>query len=94
MASSLPRPTTCLDLRGTPCPLNFIRSRLALEALEPGAWLQVDLDGGEPELMVAEGLRQAGHRVQRVEMEQPPRSSDASSPAPAAVRLLVRRHGA
>ena len=38
-----------LDLRGTACPVNFIRTRLALETIEPGAWLQVDLDAGEPE---------------------------------------------
>lgn len=56
-------PLARLDLRGTPCPLNFIRSRLALEKLPPGGWLQVDLDGGEPEQMVAEGLSGAGHAV-------------------------------
>ena len=54
-----------LDLCGTPCPLNFIRSKLALERIEPGQWLQVDLDAGEPEQMVASGLREAGHRVER-----------------------------
>ena len=31
-------------------------------------WLQVDLDAGEPEQMVAEGLRQAGHRVELVQV--------------------------
>jgi TusA-related sulfurtransferase len=85
-----PTPARCLDLRGTPCPLNFIRSRLALEALAPGEWLQVDLDAGEPDRMVAEGLRQAGHRVDRMEAAPSPRSAVAG----AAVRLLVRRHGA
>lgn len=85
-----PIPSTCLDLRGTPCPLNFIRSRLALEALEPGAWLQVDLDAGEPEQMVAEGLRQAGHRVERMDTE--PSSAPEARQSPG-VRLLVRRHG-
>ena len=70
-----------LDLRGTPCPLNFIRSKLALEKLEPGAWLQVDLDAGEPEQMVAGGLRSEGHLV---ELEPLP---------PAAVRLRIRRDG-
>lgn len=85
-----PIPSTCLDLRGTPCPLNFIRSRLALEALEPGAWLQLDLDAGEPEETVAEGLRQAGHRVERVQTE--PQASPEAVQSPG-VRLLVRRHG-
>ena len=71
-----------LDLRGTPCPINFIRSRLALEPLAPGAILQIDLDCGEPEEMVVAGLRQAGHGVQ----VETPEGADAGW-----VRLLVRR---
>jgi TusA-related sulfurtransferase len=70
-----------LDLRGTPCPLNFIRSKLALEKIDPGAWLQVDLDAGEPEQLVASGLREAGHQVQLQPL------------APGAVRLLIQRLG-
>jgi TusA-related sulfurtransferase len=46
-----------LNLRGTPCPLNFIRTKLALEKLAPGGSLTVDLDGGEPDLLVSEGLQ-------------------------------------
>ncbi len=56
-----------LDLRGTPCPLNFIRCRLALKKLESRATLKVDLDKGEPELMVISGLRKAGHQVEILE---------------------------
>ena len=52
-----------LDLRGTPCPLNFIRCKLALESLQAGDQLQVQLDRGEPEAMVIPGLQDAGHRV-------------------------------
>ena len=74
-------PTAQLDLRGTPCPLNFIRSKLALEKIDPGAWLQVDLDTGEPEQLVAAGLREAGHRVELETLD-----SDA-------VRLLIQRLG-
>jgi len=70
-----------LDLRGTPCPLNFIRSKLALEKLEPGAWLQVDLDAGEPEEMVASGLREAGHHVDLQPLE------------PGVMRLLICNGG-
>ena len=72
---------TQLDLRGTPCPLNFIRTKLALEKLSPGEWLQVDLDAGEPEQMVASGLREAGHRVGLESLEA------------GAVRLLICRCG-
>ena len=53
-----------LDLRGTPCPVNFIRCRLALEAFQPGDVLKVQLDRGEPEEMVIPGLRDAGHQVE------------------------------
>ena len=48
MSTAGPDPSAQLNLRGTPCPLNFIRSKLALEKLALGAWLQVDLDAGEP----------------------------------------------
>jgi TusA-related sulfurtransferase len=74
-----------LDLRGTTCPVNFIRARLALETLPTGAWLQIDLDGGEPEQMVAEGLRSEGHTVELV-VPSPFVPGDG-------VRLLVRRDG-
>lgn len=77
------QPTLQLDLRGTPCPLNFIRAKLALEQLPAGAVLQVDLDAGEPEQMVAEGLRQAGHAVRCLPHPQ----------APATVRLRIEPHG-
>ena len=53
-----------LDLRGTPCPVNFIRCKLALEALQSGDQLVVQLDRGEPEEMVIPGLTRDGHQVQ------------------------------
>ncbi len=77
---------TELDLRGTPCPLNFIRARLALEKLPPGGRLQIDLDPGEPVQMVGEGLRGEGHAVQQV-LPSPFAAGDG-------VRLLVLRDGA
>lgn len=78
---SAPTPEACLDLRGTPCPLNYVRSRLALEQLSVGSWLQVDLDPGEPEQMVAESLRGDGHTV------------CLAPPIPTGVRLLIQRGG-
>ena len=56
-----PTPPNPLDLRGTPCPLNYVRTRLALESLPAGAELEVWLDRGEPELLVSEGLRGQGY---------------------------------
>ena len=81
MSTAAPDHSAQLNLRGTPCPLNFIRSKLALEKLALGAWLQVDLDAGEPEQMVASGLREAGQHVQVEPLE------------PGVVRLLIQRLG-
>lgn len=78
-------PASCLDLRGTPCPLNYVRARLALEALPLGSWLQVDLDPGEPEEMVTASLRGDGHHVRPCD---PPPAVETT-----AVRLLIRRGG-
>ena len=52
-----------LDLRGTPCPINFVRCRLAIEKLYPNQTLEVDLDKGEPEEMVTIGLKKEGHKI-------------------------------
>ena len=56
-----------LDLRGTPCPVNFIRCTLPLAQMSRGACLEVGLDRGEPEAMVLQGLRDAGHRVECID---------------------------
>ena len=77
-----PEPVVRLDLRGTPCPLNFIRTKLALEQVALGELLQVDLDRGEPQQLVTQGLESSGQAV-------------TSIPHPeqqGAVRLLIRRH--
>ena len=59
-----------LDLRGTPCPLNYIRCRLALEKLSPKQILHVDLDTGEPEEMVVPGLINDGHHVEIIKHQK------------------------
>ena len=58
-----------LDLRGTPCPVNFVRCRLALEALNQNNTLQVDLDRGEPEETVLSGLRKEGYKIKIIQIE-------------------------
>ena len=74
---------TELDLRGTPCPLNYIRTKLALEGLAPGQQLLVSLDRGEPQQMVSEGIGAGGHSVIAT-----PHSDD-----PGAVVLVITPHG-
>lgn len=52
-----------LDLRGVPCPLNWVKARLALEALGAGERLVVRLDGGDPLESVPASARDEGHEV-------------------------------
>ena len=52
-----------IDLRGTPCPQNYIRCKLALEELDISDLLLVILDKGEPQEMVIPGLINEGHQV-------------------------------
>ena len=53
-----------LDLRGFVCPVNFVKCCLALENLPLNAVLKVDLDIGESEIAVIEGVKEKGYKVQ------------------------------
>ncbi len=52
-----------LDLRGLSCPTNFIKCCLALDNLSLNEVLKVDLDTGEAEASVIEGLQEKGYNV-------------------------------
>ena len=52
-----------LDLRGLVCPINFVKCCLALESLSLNEVLKVDLDIGESETSVIDGLKEKGYRV-------------------------------
>ena len=52
-----------LDLRGIVCPLNFVKCCLALENLSSNKILKVDIDTGEAENNVIDGLRDKGYSV-------------------------------
>ena len=54
---------TTLDLTGVVCPLNWVKTKLALEELEPGDELVVLLDAGEPIESVPRSAREDGHEV-------------------------------
>lgn len=64
---SLSTPDAQLDLRGTPCPLNFVRTKLHLEQMSPGTLLEVWLDAGEPIEQVPDSLTMAGYQVEQIE---------------------------
>lgn len=56
-----------MDLRGTPCPLNFVRTKLRLEKMAPGELLEVWLDAGEPIEQVPDSLAMEGYKIERIE---------------------------
>ena len=54
---------TALDLTGVVCPLNWVKTRLALEELDAGDELVVRLDPGEAIDSVPRSARDEGHVV-------------------------------
>ena len=52
-----------LDLCGLACPVNFVKCCLALENLSSKDILKVDLDVGESETSVIDGLKEKGYKV-------------------------------
>jgi TusA-related sulfurtransferase len=69
MSSSHPSVSSSphLDLRGTPCPINFVRTKLKLEQMEVGSLLEVWLDPGEPIDQVPNSLKMSGYDVETIE---------------------------
>jgi TusA-related sulfurtransferase len=52
-----------LDLTGVACPMNWVRTKLALEGMGAGEELSVRLDAGEPLDSVPRSAREDGHDV-------------------------------
>lgn len=63
-------PDVQLDLRGTPCPLNFVRTKLQLEKMPAESLLEVWLDPGEPMEQVPDSLQMEGYPIEKVEERQ------------------------
>ena len=59
-----------IDLRSVPCPLNVVKCKLALERLSKKDTLFVDLDKGEPEIMVKKTLEKMGYKFKIVKSEK------------------------
>ncbi|ASC69949.1 hypothetical protein XM38_008790 [Halomicronema hongdechloris C2206] len=60
-------PAKTLDLRGTPCPINFVRTKLTLDQMPTGTVLEVWLDPGEPIEQVPDSLSMEGYLLQSLE---------------------------
>lgn len=59
-------PDIVLDLRGTPCPINFVRTKLKLQQMEIGKLLEVWIDPGEPVEQVPDSLRMDGYEIEQL----------------------------
>ena len=59
-----------IDLKSVPCPLNVVKCKLALEKLSNEDVLFVDLDKGEPEIMVKRTLKTMGYKIDIVKTEK------------------------
>ena len=68
-----------IDLRGVACPMNFVRTKLALDELAMGQTLEVFLDDGEPITNVSRSLKDEGHELL------------AHTPAQPGHRLVVKK---
>ncbi|MCL2932688.1 MAG: sulfurtransferase TusA family protein [Trichodesmium sp. MAG_R03] len=55
-----------IDLRGTPCPINFVKTKLYLEKMMPGEILEVWLDSGEPIEQVPDSLTVEGYKIEEI----------------------------
>jgi tRNA 2-thiouridine synthesizing protein A len=76
------RPNLELDITNEVCPMTFVRTKLALEALEKGQILGIRLNAGEPLRNVPRAARAEGHTV----VDLRPESEGASIH-----RLLIRK---
>lgn len=56
-----------LDLRGTPCPINFVRTKLKLQQMSADSLLEVWLDSGEPIEQVPDSLKMEGYQVEAID---------------------------
>lgn len=63
MEESRVKPDVYLDLKGVPCPLNYVRTKLKLEEMEVGQVIEVILDDGEPIENVPPSLQNDGQEI-------------------------------
>lgn len=61
---STPSPRQTLDLRTAKCPLNFVKTKLALEKLAIGDILEIHIRAGsDSSLNIPQSIRQEGHEI-------------------------------
>lgn len=60
-------PDASIDITREVCPMTYVRVKLAMEALEDGATLEVILRGTEPMQNVPRSLQEDGHELLSVQ---------------------------
>ena len=69
-----------IDLTGELCPMNWVRTKLALEAMAPGDTLEVWLDAGEAATSVPNSAAAEGHVIENATPDEEGR-----------VRVVIRK---
>jgi len=59
-------PKKRLDLHGVICPMNFVKTKLALEDLASGDLLEIIIDEGDAMLNVPRSVKEEGHKIIKV----------------------------
>ncbi len=59
--ADLPAHDRAIDITSETCPMTFVRTRLALDSLPPGAVLLVRLKGADPRANVPRAAADQGH---------------------------------
>lgn len=57
------KPDFVLDLRGVPCPLNFVKTKIQLDKMELNQVLELWLDQGEPVESVSQSVLSEGYNI-------------------------------
>ncbi len=79
-----PTPKQTLDLRTTKCPLNFVKTKLALEKLAAGDILEIWIDAqSQSTLNIPNSIAQEGHIVIFTDTLSAPEPTGADVPADA-----------
>jgi TusA-related sulfurtransferase len=61
MSTTLPRHHKAIDITAETCPMTFVRTRLALDTIQPGEILLVRLKGEDPLANVPRAAADQGH---------------------------------
>ena len=61
--SALPEHHKAIDITAETCPMTFVRTRLALDMIEPGQRLLVRLKGADPLANVPRAAADQGHEL-------------------------------